>query len=116
MSLPILRIILPNWEERYVFQVFFFAILADASVQTPIVIFDDADLEMAINGAAFAAFVASGQTCVSGTRILVQDAIYDKFMSGFVEKTKSITQRMGDRKCSLVAYTLMKIIMNCIQH
>ena len=63
-------------------------------------IFDDADLDVAVNGTAFAAFVASGQTCVSGTRIIVHDNIHDKFMSALLEKTKSITRRIGNRKNS----------------
>ena len=51
-----------------------------------------------MNGAAFASFVASGQTCVSGTRLIVQSEVYDLFMSRFLEKVQSITKRMGDRK------------------
>jgi acyl-CoA reductase-like NAD-dependent aldehyde dehydrogenase len=50
-----------------------------------------------VNGVAFASFVASGQTCVSGTRILVQDDIYHEFMSLFIQKANSIASRMGDR-------------------
>ena len=65
--------------------------------QAPIVIFDDADLISAVNGVAFASFVASGQTCVSGTRIIVQDGIYKPFMAAFLAKVESIRQRMGDR-------------------
>ncbi|KAI0306826.1 Aldehyde/histidinol dehydrogenase [Multifurca ochricompacta] len=45
---------------------------------------------------SFCFFVASGQTCVSGTRLLVQSGIYDGFVSQFLEKVKSITKRMGD--------------------
>jgi len=55
----------------------------------------------AVNGAAFAAFVASGQTCVSGTRILIQEQVYDEFMAFFLEKVESIKCRMGDRECRL---------------
>lgn len=66
--------------------------------QAPIIIFDDADISSAVNGAAFASFVASGQTCVSGTRLLVQSRVYDKFLSQFLEKVKGITRRMGDRE------------------
>ncbi|EJD01005.1 aldehyde dehydrogenase [Fomitiporia mediterranea MF3/22] len=69
---------------------------AELGGKAPIVMFNDADLEMAVNGTAFAAFVASGQTCVSGARIIVHENIYDKFMSTLVEKTKSITQRIGN--------------------
>jgi acyl-CoA reductase-like NAD-dependent aldehyde dehydrogenase len=66
--------------------------------QAPIVVFDDADLASAVNGAAFASFVASGQTCVSGTRILLQDGIYETFLAAFLAKVQSIRQRMGDRE------------------
>ena len=65
--------------------------------QAPIIVFDDADVPSAVNGAAFASFIASGQTCVSGTRLLVQSGIYDVFVTQFREKLKSITRRMGDR-------------------
>ena len=68
--------------------------------QAPIIIFDDADLISAVNGVAFASFVASGQTCVSGTRILVQDGVYKPFMAAFLAKVESIRQRMGDRAFS----------------
>lgn len=60
--------------------------------------FDDADLSLAVNGVAFASFIASGQTCVSGTRIIIQEKIHDKFMQAFLDKVQSIRQRMGDRK------------------
>lgn len=48
-----------------------------------------------VNGVAFASFVASGQTCVSGTRIIVHEAIYDEFMSRFLAKVKTIRSGMG---------------------
>ncbi|KAF8138389.1 aldehyde dehydrogenase domain-containing protein [Boletus edulis] len=64
--------------------------------KAPVVVFDDADLPSAVNGVAFASFIASGQTCVSGTRIIVQENIYDKFMHAFLDKVKGIRQRMGD--------------------
>ena len=65
--------------------------------QAPIIVFDDADIPSAVNGAAFACFIASGQTCVSGTRLLVQSGVYDAFVSQFLDKARSITRRMGDR-------------------
>ncbi|KAF8969497.1 aldehyde dehydrogenase [Flammula alnicola] len=69
---------------------------AELGGKAPIVVFEDADLESAVNGAAFASFVASGQTCVSGTRILVHDSIYDDFMELFLQKVESIRRRMGN--------------------
>lgn len=40
----------------------------------------------AVNGVAFATFVASGQTCIMGARVLVHASIYDKFMDALVKK------------------------------
>jgi acyl-CoA reductase-like NAD-dependent aldehyde dehydrogenase len=69
---------------------------AELGGKAPILIFSDADLASSISGTAFACFIASGQTCVSGTRVLVQDDIYDRFMNGFLEKVKGITRRIGN--------------------
>lgn len=68
--------------------------------QAPILVFEDADIESAVNGVAFASFVASGQTCVSGARILVHSSVYDDFMGHFVHKVESIRRCMGDRTSS----------------
>jgi acyl-CoA reductase-like NAD-dependent aldehyde dehydrogenase len=59
-----------------------------------VIVFDDIALERAINGAAFAAFIAAGQTCVCGARILVQRSIYDRFLARFRAKVEAI--RVGD--------------------
>ncbi|KAI0651240.1 aldehyde dehydrogenase domain-containing protein [Trametes meyenii] len=64
--------------------------------KAPIVVFNDADMQSAVNGATFACFVASGQTCVSGMRLLVQDAVYDEFMDVFMKKVASVRNRMGN--------------------
>jgi len=62
-------------------------------------------MQSAVNGAAFAAFVASGQTCVSGTRLIIHEKVYDKFMSMFLEKVKSIRERMGDRELLVIPFS-----------
>src|ERR1700682_132752 len=59
-----------------------------------VIIFDDMDMDRAVNGAAFAAFIAAGQTCVCGSRILVHRSIYPAFLERFGEKAASI--RLGD--------------------
>ncbi|QRV75753.1 aldehyde dehydrogenase family protein [Ceratobasidium sp. AG-Ba] len=69
---------------------------AELGGKAPIIVFGDADLEAAVNGVAFACFVASGQTCVSGTRLIVEDTIYYPFVDVLVKKLKSIEGRMGD--------------------
>jgi acyl-CoA reductase-like NAD-dependent aldehyde dehydrogenase len=59
-----------------------------------VIIFDDMDIDRAVNGAAFAAFIAAGQTCVCGSRILVQRSIFPAFLVKFGAKAASI--RLGD--------------------
>ena len=62
--------------------------------KAPVVIFGDTPLEEAAAGAVFSAFIAAGQTCVSGTRFIVEEPIYEKFITLFAERTKAI--RLGD--------------------
>ena len=59
-----------------------------------VIMFDDLDIDRAVNGAAFAAFIGAGQTCVCGARILVQRSMYPKFLEKFKAKVESI--RVGD--------------------
>lgn len=69
-------------------------LITELGGKAPMIIFEDCDLEQAVNGAAFATFVASGQTCIMGARLLVHENIYDKFMSKLVAKVSKI--RLGD--------------------
>lgn len=71
---------------------------AELGGKAPIVVFDDADMESAINGVAFAAFVAAGQTCVSGTRLILHERMYERFMEGLRKKVEGIERRIGDRE------------------
>jgi phenylacetaldehyde dehydrogenase len=59
-----------------------------------VILFDDMDIDRAVNGAAFAAFIGAGQTCVCGARLLVHESIYDQFLEKFRAKVASI--RVGD--------------------
>lgn len=56
----------------------------------PLLVFDDANLELAAKGAVATKFRNSGQTCVCANRILVQDGVYDKFAELFVEEVKKL--------------------------
>ncbi|WP_239494767.1 aldehyde dehydrogenase [Roseovarius amoyensis] len=53
--------------------------------KSPNIIFDDADLEEAVKGAISGIFAASGQTCIAGSRLLVQASIYDRILKRLVE-------------------------------
>jgi succinate-semialdehyde dehydrogenase / glutarate-semialdehyde dehydrogenase len=61
----------------------------------PFIVFDDADLDQAVDGAIASKFRNAGQTCVCANRILVQDAIYDKFAQKLVEKVKTMKVGAG---------------------
>ena len=56
----------------------------------PFLVFDDADLDAAVEGAMIAKFRNSGQTCVCANRIYVQDGVYDEFVKKFAEKVKAV--------------------------
>ena len=58
------------------------------------IVFADANIDNAIKGAISGIFAATGQTCVAGSRLLVQDSIYDEFVDRLVAYAK--TARMGD--------------------
>ncbi len=57
--------------------------------KSPLIIFDDANIEDAISGAILGNFYASGQVCSNGTRVFVHSAIKEKFIARLVERTKS---------------------------
>jgi succinate-semialdehyde dehydrogenase / glutarate-semialdehyde dehydrogenase len=54
----------------------------------PFIVFDDADLDLAVAGAITSKFRSSGQTCVCANRIFVQSGIYDTFAQKFAAKVK----------------------------
>lgn len=58
------------------------------------IVFEDADLEEAVEGSIKAIFTNQGQVCLAGSRILVQESIYDKFIEKFIESVKEI--KVGD--------------------
>lgn len=62
--------------------------------KSPNIVFDDADLEQAVFGAISGIFAATGQTCIAGSRLLVQDSIHDVFVEKLLAVARSA--RMGD--------------------
>ena len=62
--------------------------------KTPVMVFDDYDIDRAVNYAAFGAFIGAGQTCICASRHLVQASIYDEFVAKLKAKTETI--RIGD--------------------
>ncbi|ANP35671.1 betaine aldehyde dehydrogenase [Phaeobacter gallaeciensis] len=62
--------------------------------KSPLVIFDDADIENAVGGAINGNFYSSGQVCSNGTRVFVQKGIKEKFLARLAERTKGAV--LGD--------------------
>ncbi|MEK1903125.1 MAG: aldehyde dehydrogenase [Rhizobium sp.] len=62
--------------------------------KTAVMVFDDFDVDQAVNYAAFGAFIGAGQTCVCGSRHLVQESIYDAFVEKLAAKARSL--RIGN--------------------
>lgn len=62
--------------------------------KSPLIVFDDADVENAVSGAMLANFYSTGQVCSNGTRVFVQKDIEQRFIERLIERTKAI--RLGD--------------------
>lgn len=60
----------------------------------PFIVFDDADIEEAVEGAMASKFRNTGQTCVCANRVLVQDGVYDEFSKKLAEAVEKM--RIGD--------------------
>ena len=62
--------------------------------KSPNIVFDDCNMENAVKGAISGIFAATGQTCIAGSRLLVQESIHDEFVERLVDFAK--TAKMGD--------------------
>jgi succinate-semialdehyde dehydrogenase / glutarate-semialdehyde dehydrogenase len=56
----------------------------------PVLVFDDVDVDAVLNVTAPQKYRNAGQVCVSPTRFIVQDAVYDRFVSGFAQRAKAV--------------------------
>ena len=62
---------------------------------SPVIVFDDADIDKALDVTFGFKFRNAGQVCISPTRFFVQDKVYKSFVEGFTERTKGITVGNG---------------------
>ncbi|HLI23703.1 MAG TPA: aldehyde dehydrogenase family protein, partial [Acidimicrobiales bacterium] len=72
----------------------FAKITIEVGGKSPVIVFDDVDLEDAVRGALFSGFVAAGQTCIAGSRLLVQRGVHDAFVAKLAEHAGRL--RLGD--------------------
>ncbi|KAJ0109392.1 hypothetical protein J7T55_000317 [Diaporthe amygdali] len=68
---------------------------AELGGKAPLVVFKEAHIDLAVNGIAFGAFVASGQTCVAATRIIVENSILQTVLEKLAAKADTIARGMG---------------------
>jgi aldehyde dehydrogenase (NAD+) len=62
--------------------------------KSPNIVFDDADMEAVANGVVSGVFAATGQTCMAGSRLLVQESIHDELVERLSDRAQTI--KMGD--------------------
>lgn len=62
----------------------------------PFIVFDDADLDAAVDGAIIAKFRNAGQTCICTNRLFVQAGIYDRFVEAFATRVKALKVAPGN--------------------
>ncbi|KGD74861.1 phenylacetaldehyde dehydrogenase [Tatumella morbirosei] len=58
--------------------------------KSPLIILDDADINYAVNAAVAGVFYHQGQQCMAGSKIIIEDGVFDEFCERFVSKTKSL--------------------------
>lgn len=63
--------------------------------KSPNIVFEDADFELAVDYALYGIFCNQGQVCSAGSRLLLQDTIYDKFVKRLVKRAKKIKVGVG---------------------
>jgi 5-carboxymethyl-2-hydroxymuconic-semialdehyde dehydrogenase len=62
--------------------------------KSPVVVFDDCDLERAVDGVIYQIFTLNGQRCTAGSRLLVQESVYEDFLAAVAARARNI--RVGD--------------------
>lgn len=65
-------------------------VLLELGGKAPLIVLDDADLDAAVNAAAFGAFLHQGQICMSTERIIVDEAVADEFVAKLAAKAKAL--------------------------
>ena len=87
--------------------------------KSPCIVFDDYDMEDAIDWAMFAIFCNQGEVCSAGSRLILQDTIYDKFLARLTERVEKIVVARGDTEgCEmgpLVSEAHMEKVLGCIE-
>ena len=58
--------------------------------KSPAIVFEDADIDVAISGVMFGIFSSTGQSCIAGSRLFIHESIYDEFLERLVNETNKL--------------------------
>ncbi len=87
--------------------------------KSPCVVFEDADMEAAVDWALFAIFANQGQVCSAGSRLLLQESIHDEFVEKLVARAKQIKVAPGDAEgaemAAMISEAHMEKVLNYIE-
>ena len=70
------------------------AVTLELGGKSPLIVFEDADIDNAVNGALLANFYTQGEVCSNGTRVFVHESVHDALLERLVEKTAGL--KIGD--------------------
>ena len=87
-GLPSARHIIRNSAENFA------EVSLELGGKSPVVVFDDVEIDNVVNGILLSIFSATGQSCVAGSRLIVQENIYDELIAKLAERASQI--RIGD--------------------
>jgi aldehyde dehydrogenase (NAD+) len=83
------------------------------------IVFDDADMDGAVDGSLFGIFFNTGQSCEARSRLFVHEDIYDEFLAKFIEKTKKLQlgdpMSKGTHLGSIISAGQVKVIDDYVQ-
>lgn len=80
--------------------------------KSPCIVFDDVDMETTVDWALFAVFCNQGEVCSAGSRLILQDTIYEEFLERLAERAKKIKVTRGDAEGAEMGPLVSKAHMN----
>ncbi len=80
--------------------------------KSPCIVFDDADMETAVDWALFAIFCNQGEVCSAGSRLILQDTIYEAFLKQLAERAAKIKVAKGDAEGAEMGPLISEAHMN----
>ena len=91
-------------------------VLLELGGKAPLIVLKDADLDAAVNAAAFGAFMNQGQICMSTERVIVDDSIADEFVSKFAAKAASLSYGDSAKADVVLGSVVDTDVMDRVRH